>query len=540
MFYDKLIPNTDRRENEFMEKRNIINFIDFIRGCEPREPVDLIEPVREQIALHEKYGIKCTFLLQYDALLMPEYTEMLKKLNKDKYEIGVWFEVVQPLVEAVGLKWKGRFPWDWHADCGFSVGYTKEQRKALIDELFTRFKTIFGYYPKSMGSWAFDASTAAHAYDKYGVCAFCNCKDQWGTDGYTMWGGYYGQGYYPSRMNSFSPAQSGEYQIGAPVFRMLGSDPLYQYDFGLDIGSGEKKAQSVISLEPVYVKKGGGGNPKWVDWYFSENYNNKNLTFSYAQAGQENSFGWHDMKDGYIYQIEKVKELQDKGMLVAERLSDSGEWFQRTFQKTPPSVIAAEIDWENSGKKSVWYDCMNYRANVYADGGSFRVRDLYIFDEKYPERYRNLPCKTEYLQFDNLPVADGNRFSGHGVLAGIYPYEVSEEKESPLVFGEMKYREDGLSAVLTFTDTACGDVELTFDEKSITVKASDKTKNFAFRCTSDAQNKDLPSVENIFGDTLILSYRGFPYSLKLNSGHWSKDLTAYSDDGVLSLVIKGE
>ena len=34
-----------------MEKRQIVNIINFIRGCEPREPVDLVLPVKEQIQL---------------------------------------------------------------------------------------------------------------------------------------------------------------------------------------------------------------------------------------------------------------------------------------------------------------------------------------------------------------------------------------------------------------------------------------------------------------------------------------------------------
>ena len=50
-------------------------------------------------------------------------------------EVGGWWEITQPHVEAAGLKWRGRFPWDWHADKGFSVGYTQEERRVLVDVL---------------------------------------------------------------------------------------------------------------------------------------------------------------------------------------------------------------------------------------------------------------------------------------------------------------------------------------------------------------------------------------------------------------------
>ena len=109
-----------------MKKRQIINIINFIRAVEPRLPMDLIEPVREQIALMKKHNLRGTFLLQYDAMLVPEIVDMLKALDPTQFELGVWHEIVQPEVESVGIPWTGRYPWDWHAHCGFSVGYTKE------------------------------------------------------------------------------------------------------------------------------------------------------------------------------------------------------------------------------------------------------------------------------------------------------------------------------------------------------------------------------------------------------------------------------
>ena len=143
-----------------MKKPQIVNIVNFIRGCEPREPVDLVRPVREQIWLMREHGLRGTFLIQYDALKDPAFTDMLKELDPEQFEIGVWFEVVQPLVEAVGLPWRGRFPWDWHVHCGFSMGYPAEQREKLVDELYRAFREVFGAYPKVFGSWFFDSHTA--------------------------------------------------------------------------------------------------------------------------------------------------------------------------------------------------------------------------------------------------------------------------------------------------------------------------------------------------------------------------------------------
>ncbi|MBQ2277510.1 MAG: hypothetical protein II333_02970, partial [Clostridia bacterium] len=92
-----------------MKNRQIVNIINFIRAVEPRSPMDLVTPVKEQIRLMKEHNLRGTFLLQYDALILPEYTDMLKALDPAQFEFGVWFETVQPQVEAAGLKWRGRF-----------------------------------------------------------------------------------------------------------------------------------------------------------------------------------------------------------------------------------------------------------------------------------------------------------------------------------------------------------------------------------------------------------------------------------------------
>ena len=77
-------------------------------------------------------------------------------------------------------------------------------------------------------------------------------------------------GYYPSRNNALCPALSADQQIDLPVFRMLGSDPVTQYDMGLDLQNGASEVQPVASLEPVY--RYGGGDPDWDKKYTEMSY----------------------------------------------------------------------------------------------------------------------------------------------------------------------------------------------------------------------------------------------------------------------------
>ncbi len=289
--------------------RNVINIVNFIRSCSTKADQDLKLPICEQIKLAEKYDMPMTFLYQYDALIKPDFTELLK--GKEGFEIGIWIENSIWLVEKVGLTWRGRagYEWDWHSNVDMTVGYTIEERKLLIDEIMRKFKELFGYYPKTVGSWALDAYSLNYMKEQYNIEVALICKEQWGTDGYSLWGGYYSGAYFPCRNNIFSPAQSQEEQIDVPVFRMLGSDPIDQYMNGIGTNW-----QQVETMEPAYPSSGSSEN--WVKWYLDEMFGNKNLGLNYCQAGQENGFSGDRVKDGYTMQMrlfdQKKKKRSDR------------------------------------------------------------------------------------------------------------------------------------------------------------------------------------------------------------------------------------
>lgn len=507
-------------------KRQIVNIVNFIRAVEPRMPMDLMKPVAEQIALMKKHHLRGTFLLQYDALLMPEYTDMLRQLDPAQFEMGVWFEVVQPLTEKLGIPWTGRYPWDWHVHCGFPLGYPKAQREMLIDELFEQFRRIFGYYPRVFGSWVFDSHTARYVCDRYGVDAMCNCKEQFGTDGYTLWGGYYGQGYYPSRANMFMPAQSEKEQLSAPLFRMLGSDQVYQYDFGMDPESGADVCQKVITLEPVYSGAGGGGSPVWVDWFLKENYNGECLTFGYAQAGQENSFGWDSMKDGLIYQFAEFERLQDEGRLTVEPLGETGRWFKKTYASTPASAITAHSAWDDPDKQSVWYSSKFYRANVYIDHGAMRIRDLHIFKENAPDPYEETVCPGNEASYETLPVADGNRHTGGGIIGGLYPLDADG---TPLPCNPMKFTDLGGGNA----GIDCGGVRILLGEDRMEISA---VEGFRLESRIAPGAEHVPEVTGCEERLLNLRYQGVQYSVRLLKGRFSGE-SVLSEDGCIVAVF---
>ncbi len=444
----------------------IVNIINFVRLLEPRSAeiteAVLYETVVRQVAIMRAHKLKGTFLLQYDALMDPRYQELMKILPPDSFEVSAWWEIPQPLVERAGLKWRGRYPWDWHANVGFSTGYSPEEREKLADVYMEDFKKIFGRYPESVGSWFIDAHTLNYLYDKYGIKASCNCKDQYGTDGYTLWGGYWGQAYYPSRLNSYMPAQHEENQLPVPVFRMLGSDPIRQYDQGLSTNG-----QGVLTLEPVYPAC--GGDSTWVSWYFKEFVEGASLGFNYVQAGQENSFTWDAMSRGFEIQMPLIAKLRDEGKIRVETLGESGTWFRERFRTTPPTTVTVKNDLEGSDKKTVWFDSRFYRVNLPWEGGQLRVRDLHLFDEHFPSPYTNGKATSNACAFYTLPVVDGFLWSSKDDRAGISLKSSSSGRDLPLEGSDPQFSESpaGVLHVTWPLKNGAGTFEIDMNETSI-------------------------------------------------------------------------
>jgi hypothetical protein len=528
------------------EEPCIVNFINFIRKVEPRNNSKqdryLYKATRNELKQLNDYGFRSTFLLQYDALISPEFQRLMKKAESDGHEVGAWWEITEPHVKKAGLEWHGRYPWDWHAHVGFATGYTPQERERLVDVYMEEFRNIFGYYPTSVGSWFIDAHTLAYMYDRYNIVASCNCKDQVGTDGYTLWGGYWNQAYYPSRLNAYMPAQTSEGQIPVPVFRMLSSDPIYQYYSGIGCES-----QGVLTLEPVYTGAGGGGGvQKWIDWFLPAMAQSESLTFNYVQAGQENSFGWKSMKKGLEMQMPVFRKLTDEGAFRVETLSESGRWYKENFQVTPVSSVAVSDDFLDKDKGAVWYDSRFYRAGLYWSGNDFLIRDIHMFDEKMESDYLRKPLTTTYCEYITPPFIDGFFWSTENELAGLRLVTLKADgivEDIPVNSYECK--ETGDNVLTVFCNTDCGQFQLLFNEDAMTVSFTPsegaESLEWALEFTA-AKADNLPFTE-ISDKSISASHRGYDYNVRLIEGNFSSKDPSFANWCILPennrLILSG-
>ena len=472
----------------------------------------LFQTTLQQIQLLRQAHLPATFALQYDALVDTNYQRLFKEQLPANCEIAAWWEIPQALAERAGLAWRGRHEWDPAAKVGFAPGYTPEERRKLVDAYMADFKAIFGFYPKTVGSWYIDEVTLAYLARKYGIVASCNCKDQIGTDGYTLWGGYWNQAYYPSRVNAYMPAQTKSGQIDVPVFRMLGSDPIYQYG----------NSPGMHTLEPVY-REGGGGSPDWVEWFMRNLLHQPCLAFAYTQVGQENSFGWEAMKTGLTEQVSLLANLSLAGDVRVETLAQTGQWFRDRFALTPPTSVVFMSDWKNQGRKTVWYDSRFYRLNLLWQGGTFRIRDLHGFDQNVVSPTHDAALTTTSLAYETLPVMDASQWSGIGTnSAGMWPVLISSNGATLFMSAagppEIKALnptdlniQQPLHGGGTFSMTCC--------EANFTCAGKDGQGNplpWALDLVGGAQQSAV--VQSVTPAAITYNYQGAHYQLRLGPG----------------------
>jgi len=498
----------------------------------------LYETVVQQIELMRKCKLTGTFLLQYDALMNPRYQQLLKALPADSFEIGAWWEMPQPMVENAGLKWRGSSSWDPRADVDFSTGYSPSEREKLADTYMKDFKNIFGYYPKSVGSWFIDAYTLSYLYKKYGIVASCNCKDQIGTDGYTLWGGYWNQAYYPSLKNAYMPAQHEDKQIPVPVFRMLGSDAIRQYDNGLGT-----HRQGVVTLEPVY--KFGGGDSAWVHWYFRQFVDGECMDFAYVQAGQENSFTWKAMAKGLEIQFPLIAKLRNENKLRVETLAQSGKWFRQKYKVTPATSVTVNEDLKNSNLKTVWFDSRFYRINLLWENGALRFRDIHLFDENLASAYLTQKSTASQSSFFTLPFVDGHVWSSKEKVAGLRFKAFINNKEILLKGGDpvIKSNAPGELRISWPLESAKGILVINMNEREIKIKLDGNNSLKWFLDLSTARSAELP-FKKISSNKVNCLFEEMDYSITTKSGSFSQPADSIAlritpADNFLSLNLAG-
>jgi hypothetical protein len=491
-----------------------INIMNFIRAHEPREPMDLFLPVREQMKLIKTHGFPATWLLQYDALMQGPFVEFLKAELLPSHEVGIWFEMNRRICDDAGIAWRGnpQWEWDYHVPVAYAIGYTPDERRKLADTAMATFKRIFGYDAKSVASWNFDAITAAHLADHYGLDAFGNCRDQLATDGFTIWGAPIAA-YYPNRNNAWSPARDYKNQISTPMFRLLGQDPVYYYD---------KQLPHPDTMEPVWPS---GRSKAFVDRFFDMIAHAPTQSLAYAQLGQENSFGWPEMLEAFPMQMDKLAQLQKQGHITVETMGNTGRRFKRAHSSTPTQaqVMLEDPFGKEPPQRTVWYQSKHYRVNLHFRGDEFYLRDLHVYNDAFPQPYLTEPVRQHGIEQRMLAVLDGYHWSDDAVQAGktgtpalgrFVSIAPNGTTTTLSMTGLPAVTENGNTLRTTISLSGGGDLVCIFQEREVAFRligtAAKSTLGLIFEWVPERS-----SLVEVLKDRLHYRFRDFNYTVRL-------------------------
>lgn len=499
-----------------MKKTAIVNIYNFIRKSheEPSRFIqDDFETIQKQIQTVRQYGLPATYALKYDALTDPRYQKLMLEETSPQDEISAWWEITRELCEKAGVRFRGQVTeeFDERVNSAYCIGYEPEERKRLVDAYMDTFFSVFGRYPRTIGSWVLDTVTLEYAAQRYGITAGASCRDQIGTDGFTLWGGWPNGVYYPSRRNENLPAQAPANQLPVPVFRLLGPDPIYNFEQNLrpDLYG------MVFTLEPAWLT---GRDERWISWMFDTITKENSLGIGYAQVGQENNFLWENIGPGLMPQLALVEHLAREGLIRVETMAASGEWFCKKYRVTPPMTWQASHDWNDAHNLSAqWYASCCYRVGFLWEEGRLRVRDFFLYRDEYPSRYLQHAMTNTKSTFDALPLLFPQLWAGQDVprpfirLLG----KDGSEPEGCIRF----YAESETEARTELTDPATG---------ALLARFTMQPDRLMLEGQYDLVFDRLPVFRAVFGRCIHMEHEGFCYRFTVENG----TLIHAGEDGV--------
>ncbi len=376
------------------KEANVV-IINQVRGeevcCQPGNLVWL-EKVKEQ-NLHNQLPL--AWALRHDALKSKQFLESLKEISG---EFGLLLEITPALAKESNVFYKGLADGsDWHyARNAFLPGYQPEERKKLIDTLFSSFKKEFGYYPSFTVSWVIDAWSLNYLQKSYQVKIHEITKEQYETDSYTLYGGIFNKPYYPFKYHPLLPG-FGQDKLDLLIVRQTVSGPLLNY------GS----AKAYYTSQPNdYLT-----NPDQQDLnYFEKLIDtaiNQSDDFNFLLLGMENSFSWEKYGQEYLKQLNLILDRQREGKIKVKSPTTLVADFKKNYSENRPFFLTQDF-FSGSDYGVFWYFGRTYRARVIVKNKEVIIDDLRNFSP-LTDPYYQTPVPFDSVYFIIPYLFDGSQ-----------------------------------------------------------------------------------------------------------------------------------
>ena len=308
-----------------------------------------------------KNGLKTTIQMTY-ASLFNEEAISLAKAHHEEFGDEIGLTLLGLPCKEFREKYKTKDFCIWM--------FSMEDKMSIVDDVFGKFREVFGFYPESTGSYYMDAELTNYIKSKYpsvkcavatcweeGPKAYHTCNNSW----YTFMDGGPWAPWIPSKQNTHAPAANEEEDSGIVAIPHLSRDLIACYD-----GNG-----SNFGTHPQNVLRGMIYDSKtWdypylynlIDQYRSlEKYNNGyayNMMF--VGPGWMNKMGrWEApyelLKKSYEDGCAYYGKLKKEGKLVDMTMSEFADYYREKKSYTEPECALWRDILYGSDTLLIWY-----------------------------------------------------------------------------------------------------------------------------------------------------------------------------------------
>ncbi|MCW1949732.1 MAG: hypothetical protein KIH89_004835 [Candidatus Shapirobacteria bacterium] len=374
----------------FAQKERFAININPVRGSDfwknTNSPNHFVE-YQKKIAIDNNFSV--TWLIRPDYFLSKSENIFLNPEYKND-DLGIFLEVTPSWTKINNIEYKTNLPW-YHSQNIFLSGYNQNDRLRLIDTAMDNFKQIYGFYPKSVGAWHIDSFSAEYLVNKYDVNNFLICSDQTSTDGYQIWGGWWGIPYFPSKNNLLIPAKSKADKLNAVVLFWALRDPLNGY------GGGSHSLYSLQSNDYSYLKLNTDYSNKLVDIYLNQTTND----YGQVTIGLENDDLTHNIE--YQDQIRSLAKKDVKFITSSQFYS----WYSQKYPKLTPDTEIYGQDPLGTNQEFKWILSKYGRMGLFKDPSQeWFVKDLRYYSDNDIDPYRNYRNTENVLNWKITPRID--------------------------------------------------------------------------------------------------------------------------------------
>ena len=307
----------------------------------------------QQEAAH-KNGLKTTIHITYASL----FNDMIVQVAKEHHE-KYGDEIALSLLGLPCPEFKEKYKTEDFCIWMFS----KEDKRAIIDDVFGLFYKKFGFYPQSTGSYFLDAYTINYIKEKYPsvVCAVATCWEEGSkayhtcnNSWYTFLDGGPWNPWIPSKINSHCPAMNKDDDSGIVAIPHLSRDLLACFDGnGSNFGT---HPQNVIRGMIYYKDENGWEYPYFynlVDQYRHLGKYNDGYSYNMMFVGP----GWLNKKGRWEAPYDLLAQSYEDAMAYYGKLKKEGQLIDLTMAEFAAYYRKKHADYDMP-ENALWKDIL--------------------------------------------------------------------------------------------------------------------------------------------------------------------------------------